>query len=160
MLFRGTTSRPTGFVEREVEGVGGSMNAGTSWDYTYYYVTLPPSRLAQGLELLADISMNAALDAAVLDKEKEVVLEEMRLGEDHPRRVLARRSTRSSSKASLRSADHRHAALIRTSRGRRWRRSTVSTTRPKVLPSWSWVRSPPSVLTTALRATFGRRAWG
>jgi len=90
MLFRGTTSRPTGFVEREVEGVGGTMNAGTSWDYTYYYVTLPPSRVTQGLELLADISMNAALDATVLDKEKEVVLEEMRLGEDNPRRVLAR----------------------------------------------------------------------
>src|SRR5919109_1964890 len=90
MLFRGTTSRPTGFVEREVEGVGGAMNAGTSWDYTYYYITLPPTRLTQGLELLADISMNAALDAAVLDKEKEVVLEEMRLGEDNPRRFLSR----------------------------------------------------------------------
>jgi zinc protease len=90
MLFRGTTSRPTGFVEREVEGVGGAMNAGTSWDYTYYYITLPPSRVVQGLELLADISMNAALDAAVLDKEKEVVLEEMRLGEDNPRRFLVR----------------------------------------------------------------------
>jgi zinc protease len=90
MLFRGTTSRPTGFVEREIEGVGGAMNAGTSWDYTYYYITLPPARVAQGLELLANISMNAALDAAVLDKEKEVVLEEMRLGEDNPRRFLAR----------------------------------------------------------------------
>lgn len=90
MLFRGTTSRPTGFIEREVEGVGGVMNAGTSWDYTYYYVTLPPARVTQGLELLADISMNAALDAAVLDKEKEVVLEEMRLGQDNPRRLLGR----------------------------------------------------------------------
>ena len=90
MLFRGTTSRPTGFVEREVEGVGGAMNAGTSWDYTYYYITLPPTRVMQGLELLADISMNAALDATVLDKEKEVVLEEMRLGEDNPRRFLTR----------------------------------------------------------------------
>jgi zinc protease len=90
MLFRGTTSRPTGFVEREVEGVGGAINAGTSWDYTYYYVTLPPSRVTQGLELLADISMNAALDSAVLDKEKSVVLEEMRLNEDNPSRLLGR----------------------------------------------------------------------
>jgi zinc protease len=90
MLFRGTTARPTGFIEREVEGVGGAMNAGTSWDYTYYYVTLPPSRVMQGLELLADISINAALDTPVLDKEKEVVLEEIRLGQDNPRRMLAR----------------------------------------------------------------------
>jgi zinc protease len=90
MLFRGTTSRPTGFVERDVESVGGAINAGTSWDFTYYYVTLPASRVTQGLELLADIAMNAALDAAVLDKEKDVVLEEMRLGQDSPRRVLGR----------------------------------------------------------------------
>jgi len=90
MLFRGTTSRPTGFVEREVEGVGGAMNAGTSWDFTYYYVTLPPSRVSQGLELLADIATNAALDAEVLDKEKAVVLEEMRQGQDSPRRLVTR----------------------------------------------------------------------
>jgi zinc protease len=91
MLFRGTTSRPTGFIEREVEAVGGVMNAGTSWDYTYYYVTLPASRVSHGLELLADIAVNAALDPSVLDREKEVVLEEMRLGQDNPRRLLGRR---------------------------------------------------------------------
>ncbi len=90
MLFRGTTSRPTGFVERDVESVGGAMNAGTSWDYTYYYITLPPARVSHGIELLADIAMNAALDTTVLDKEKDVVLEEMRLSQDNPRRMLTR----------------------------------------------------------------------
>src|SRR5262249_6249288 len=69
MLFRGTTSRPGGFMERDVEGVGGRMNAGTSWDYTYYYVTLPARRVASGLEMLADIAVNATLDADVLEKE-------------------------------------------------------------------------------------------
>src|SRR5213593_3298877 len=90
MLFRGTTSRPGGFVERDVEGVGGRMNAGTSWDYTFYYVTLPARRVVPGLEMLADIAVNATLDADVLEKEKEVVLEEMRLGDDNPRRRLGR----------------------------------------------------------------------
>ena len=90
MLFRGTTLRPGGFMERDVEGVGGRMNAGTSWDYTYYYVTLPAKRLVPGLEMLADIAVNATLGADVLDKEKEVVLEEMRLGDDNPRRRLGR----------------------------------------------------------------------
>ena len=90
MLFRGTTARPGGFVERDVEGVGGRMNAGTSWDYTYYYVTLPAKRLVPGLEMLADIAVNATLDADVLEKEKEVVLEEMRLSDDNPRRRLGR----------------------------------------------------------------------
>ena len=90
MLFRGTTSRPRGFIERDVEGVGGRMNAGTSWDYTFYYVTLPARRLVPGLEMLADIAVNATLDADVLEKEKDVVLEEMRLSEDAPRRRLGR----------------------------------------------------------------------
>jgi zinc protease len=90
MLFRGTTSRPGGFVERDVEGVGGRMNAGTSWDYTFYYVTLPAQRLKPGLEMMADIAVNASLDSEVLDKEKEVVLEEMRFSDDTPRRLLSR----------------------------------------------------------------------
>jgi len=90
MLFRGTTSRPGGFVERDVEGVGGRMNAGTSWDYTFYYVTLPARRVVPGLEMLADIAVNATLDTDVLEKEKEVVLEEMRLSDDTPRRRLGR----------------------------------------------------------------------
>jgi zinc protease len=88
MLFRGTTSRPGGFVERDVEGVGGRMNAGTSWDYTFYYVTLPARRMVPGLEMLADIAVNATLDTDVLDKEKDVVLDEMRRDEDNPRRRL------------------------------------------------------------------------
>lgn len=90
MLFRGTTSRPGGFVERDVEGVGGRMNAGTSWDYTFYYVTLPAQRVVPGLEMLADVAVNATLDADVLEKEKAVVLEEMRLSEDSARRRLGR----------------------------------------------------------------------
>jgi zinc protease len=90
MLFRGTPSRPGGFMERDVEGVGGKMNAGTSWDYTFYYVTLPARRVIPGLEMLADIAVNATLDAAVLEKEKDVVLEEMRLNDDNPRRRLGR----------------------------------------------------------------------
>lgn len=90
MVFRGTASRPGGFMERDVEAVGGRMNAGTSWDYTFYYVTLPAQRVVAGLETLADIAVNATLDADVLEKEKAVVLEEMRLNDDNGRRRLAR----------------------------------------------------------------------
>src|SRR5204862_7924220 len=41
MLFRGTTSRPSGFVERDVAGVGGRMQAGTSGERSFYYATRP-----------------------------------------------------------------------------------------------------------------------
>lgn len=90
MLFKGTASRPTGFIDGEVEGVGGRMNAGTSLDYTYYHMVLPTRHAVSGIETLADISVNASLDAQALENEKRVVLEEMRFGEDNPSRFLIR----------------------------------------------------------------------
>ncbi len=90
LLFKGTTSRPDGFIDREVEGVGGRMNAGTSLDYTYYHMLLPAPRALAGIETLADISVNASLDEGPLEREKRVVFEEMRLGEDSPMRFLHR----------------------------------------------------------------------
>ncbi len=90
MLFKGTSARPGGFIDNQVEGVGGRMNAGTSYDYTYYHMVLPAARALSGIETLADISVNAALDERHLEREKQVVLEEMRLGEDNPNRFLSR----------------------------------------------------------------------
>src|SRR5262249_44507191 len=90
LLFKGTPSRPGGFIERDVEGVGGRMNAGTSLDYTYYHTVLPAKRAVAGIEMLADIASNASLDAEALEREKLVVLEEMRRTEDNPRRHLMR----------------------------------------------------------------------
>ena len=90
LLFKGTPSRPGGFIEREVEGVGGRMNAGTSLDYTYFHAVLPAKRAIAAIEMLADIAANASLDADALEREKLVVLEEMRRSEDNPRRHLMR----------------------------------------------------------------------
>src|SRR5438132_5586069 len=90
MLFKGTPTRAAGFVDREVEGVGGRINAGTSWDYTFYHTVLPARQAAAGIEMLADVGVNATLEAGLLEAEKQVVLEEMRLNEDNPRRYLVR----------------------------------------------------------------------
>ena len=90
MLFKGTATRPGGFIEREVEGVGGRMNAGTSWDYTFYHTVLPARQAVPAIEMLADVGVNASLEEGLLEAEKQVVLEEMRLNEDSPRRFLAR----------------------------------------------------------------------
>ncbi len=90
MLFKGTTTRSKGFVERDVEGVGGYINAGTSLDFTYYYVMLPAARAISTIDMLADISVNSSLDETELELEKKVVIEEMRLGEDTPLRHLSR----------------------------------------------------------------------
>jgi zinc protease len=90
MLFKGTSTRARGFVERDVEGVGGRVNAATSLDYTFYHVVLPTQRAVATIEMLADISVNSILDETELDLEKKVVLEEMRLSEDSPQRHLGR----------------------------------------------------------------------
>jgi len=92
MLFKGTSTRPGRFIDREVEGNGGRMNAGTSLDYTYYHMVLPARRAVAGVEILADIAVNASLDEALLEAEKRVVIEEMRLGEDTPMRFLVRKT--------------------------------------------------------------------
>ncbi|HET9234639.1 MAG TPA: pitrilysin family protein, partial [Candidatus Eisenbacteria bacterium] len=91
MLFKGTSSRGPGFVDREIEAVGGRTNAGTSWDYTFYYILLPARRATQGIEILADMVFNSVFDPKELAREREVVFEEMRLGEDNLRNYLGRR---------------------------------------------------------------------
>jgi zinc protease len=90
MLFKGTATRPPGFIERDVEGVGGRINAGTSWDYTFYHTVLPARQGPAAIGMLADVGVNAALEAGLLEAEKQVVLEEMRLNDDNPRRFLVR----------------------------------------------------------------------
>jgi zinc protease len=91
MLFKGTTSRGPGFVDREIETVGGRTNAGTSWDYTFYYILLPAAQAAHGIDILADMAFNSVFDPRELAREREVVYEEIRLGEDNLRNFLGRR---------------------------------------------------------------------
>ena len=91
MLFKGTEQRAPGFVDREIESVGGRTNAGTSWDYTFYYILLPASQTMKGIEILSDMIFNSVFDERELAREREVVFEEIRLGEDNPRSYLGRR---------------------------------------------------------------------
>lgn len=91
MLFKGTVTRPPGQLQRQVEGVGGRMNAATSWDYTVYHMVLPAPHTRDGIEMLADLAQNALLDGDLVDAEKRVVLEEMRRADDRPRVFLVRR---------------------------------------------------------------------
>lgn len=90
MLFKGTERRARGFVDREVESVGGRTNAGTSLDYTFYYLLLPSPRTMQGVELLADMAFNSTFDPAEMNRERQVIFEEIRLNEDNPRSSLVR----------------------------------------------------------------------
>ena len=90
MLFKGTPTRPPGSIDRMIEGLGGQSNAGTTQDFTHFDVVLPARDLKAGLELLADIAVNASFEQSELDAERKVVFEEMRLSEDNPDRFMLR----------------------------------------------------------------------
>lgn len=91
MLFKGTPTRPPGSIDRAIEGLGGTSNAFTSYDFVHYDVVVPAAHVRAGLDILADIAVNAAFVPAELEAEKKVVFEEMNLLEDDPERFLARR---------------------------------------------------------------------
>jgi zinc protease len=91
MLFKGTPTRPPGSIDQLIEGLGGTSNAFTSYDFTHYDVVVPGTHVRTALEILADIAVNAAFVPEELEAEKKVVFEEMSLVEDDPEKFLTRR---------------------------------------------------------------------
>lgn len=91
MIFKGTPTRPPGSIDLLVEGLGGTSNAFTSYDYVHFDVVLPTRSLQAGVELLADIAANASFPPDEIEAEKQVVFEEMKLLEDNPEQALVRK---------------------------------------------------------------------
>ena len=91
MLFKGTETRQVGEVAGMVEAGGGDINAFTSFDETVYYIVSARRFLPTALDLLSDVIENSTFDPAELEKELEVVQEEIRRGEDSPSRVLSQK---------------------------------------------------------------------
>jgi zinc protease len=90
MLFKGTKRRGVGDIAREVEGSGGSINAYTSFDQTVYYCVMASRYFDVGIDVLADAVQNSTFDPEELAREEEVVLEEIKRGEDSPGTKLSR----------------------------------------------------------------------
>lgn len=88
MLFKGTERRGVGELAREVESVGGSINAYTSFDNTVYHLVVPSRHFATGIDIISDAIQHSSFDPDELSKELEVVLEEIRMNEDRPARNL------------------------------------------------------------------------
>ncbi len=84
MIFKGTKSRGVGQISREVEGAGGYLNAFTSFEHTCFYVVLPKQQIRKAMDVEFDAYFNSMFDAMELEKEKEVVFEEMRMRRDDP----------------------------------------------------------------------------
>jgi zinc protease len=88
MIFKGTEKRKVREMAREIESMGGSINAYTSYDRTVFHVTLASRYADTGLDILADAIQHSTFDPVELEREKEVVLEEIRMGQDDPSRKL------------------------------------------------------------------------
>ncbi|MCB1160052.1 MAG: insulinase family protein, partial [Leptospiraceae bacterium] len=84
MLFKGTKKRTAKEQAEEIERVGGYINAVTSREYTYFYVTLIKDRLELGLDILSDMVFQPLLREADIQNESAVIIEEMRGYEDSP----------------------------------------------------------------------------
>jgi zinc protease len=89
MLFKGTERRGVGAIAGAIEGAGGRINAYTSFDVTVYHATLPSDQTAVGIDVLSDAVLNSVFDPTEIQREIDVVLEEIRRSEDSPTQVLS-----------------------------------------------------------------------
>lgn len=88
MVFKGTEHRPKGQVARDVEALGGYLNAATSFDKTWYMTDMPAAHWRTGMDVVKDMAFQAQLDPKELEAEKNVVISELQRGEDSPMRKL------------------------------------------------------------------------
>jgi zinc protease len=87
MFFRGTPTLSGLAFKKAIEDRGGITNASTAKDMTHYFITLPSEEAERGLELLADALIRPELAQSGIDVERDVVLEEYRIGENNPGRI-------------------------------------------------------------------------
>lgn len=84
MLFKGTPKRTSQQIAESIEGRGGILNAFTDKERTCYYCRVLAEDCGVGFDVLSDMVANATLDPEELEREKGVVLEEIKRGEDEP----------------------------------------------------------------------------
>jgi predicted Zn-dependent peptidase len=84
MLFKGTKTRTPIEIASALESLGGNMNAFTSRENTCFHATILDSHLVPAVDVLCDIILNSTLTISNIEKEKKVVVEEIREVEETP----------------------------------------------------------------------------
>ena len=85
MVFKGTARRPDPVqITEEVESVGGMLNAATSRENTNYWVKVPSAHLERAFDVMGDMLRGSVFDPIEIDKERNVIVEEIRGIEDTP----------------------------------------------------------------------------
>lgn len=84
MLFKGTERRAGREISTVVQAHGGYINAYTTFDRTVYYIDIPSEHVGVAIDVLADAVLHSTLPAGEVEKEKQVILREIAMGQDDP----------------------------------------------------------------------------
>ncbi len=84
LLFKGTSNRTAKQIAEELEALGGTLNAFTSKEYTCFYAKVLAAHLPRAIDLLSDMIFNSNFAEEDIKKERNVVLEEIKMYEDTP----------------------------------------------------------------------------
>jgi predicted Zn-dependent peptidase len=88
MLFKGTKAHSAMDIAKIVDRVGGQHNAATNREYTCYYINVISDHLELAVQLLAETFYDSLFDSSELEKEKNVIMEEIRMYEDAPDELI------------------------------------------------------------------------
>ncbi|MBV6623793.1 MAG: insulinase family protein [Rivularia sp. (in: Bacteria)] len=84
MIFKGTEKLAAGVFDQKIECLGGVSNAATSYDYAHYSLTTASNYLEESLPLMGELLLNAAIPEIELNRERNVILEEIRQAYNSP----------------------------------------------------------------------------
>jgi predicted Zn-dependent peptidase len=84
MLFKGTTTRTAEDIAQAIDSIGGQLDAFTAKEYASYYIKVLDEHLPLAIDILSDIVRNPAFSGDDIEREKKVVLEEIKMVEDTP----------------------------------------------------------------------------
>jgi predicted Zn-dependent peptidase len=88
LVFKGTATRSAEAIARTMDSVGGQMDAFTTKEHTCFYVQVLDEHLPLAVDLLTDILLHPRFDAEELEREKQVVLQEIKMVEDTPDDII------------------------------------------------------------------------
>ncbi len=88
MLFKGTTRRSAHQITREIDSMGGILNAFTGHEYVCYYAKVLAKFLPRAADLLADIFLNSTFPLDEIERERKVVLQEIKMRDDSPEEYI------------------------------------------------------------------------
>jgi predicted Zn-dependent peptidase len=84
LLFKGTERRTAFDIAKEIDSVGGTLNAFTGREYTCYYAKVIDQNLPLAIDLLSDIFLHPLIEPSDVEKERMVILQEIKMVEDTP----------------------------------------------------------------------------